>query len=209
MSGNTSNLREGGLARSSHWILGAFVSVLAMSGVVVVPAMKVGSVEELLSAAEGRAQLFESTQQELAQLESSGAIQETRQALVLLADYLPEAPREIEVHSAARLGARSVGMQLDTIGIGEAVATGWPVLDQEIYAHVLSLAGESPLAGLAKFRQTLNELGYPCSIAECSFSRDTSKSKTFKFRMVMHLYHAAERQTSNLAEEFEDHEEMP
>ena len=208
MSSKASNLREGALGRASHWVVGAVVAILGLSGVVVVPAVRVGSAEELLQAAEERAAQFASKRAELTVLEETGARLETEQAVRLLADFLPKEAREIELHSAARLSARSVGMTLDTIGIGESLDTGWPVLDQQIFASVLSLAGETKLAGLVQFTDTLQGLGYPCSVSEFSFTRDNPKSKTFKFRMVVHVYHAAERPAREV-EDVEFDEDLP
>ena len=199
-----SNLRQGVFARASAVIAGTVLSVLSLSGVVIYPAMQLEDAEELLLVSEERAEQCRQQKAALRRLESSGGLEELRQARELVRSHLPGVPTEIELHSAARIAARSASVMLDNIRIGDKRDTDWPWLDRHVYAHGMALSGSASVSALIRFQEILEELGYPCSVSDFNFTRENVRSKAFEFRMTIDMYHIDKAPESSANEEFAD-----
>ena len=203
------NLKHGALKRSSYLIGGAMVSFVALSGVVAVPTLKVDSAREMLAAAEERAEHCAVQRRELEAVRRESQTNGIDAALGKLGSLVPDAPTEIELHSVARLTAKSVSTTLELIGIGAPRDTGWPVLDRHVFARELTISGSGTIPNIIRLTTTLSELGYPCSVSEYSFTRGQGRASQFKFRMALDVYHAGRPTEPDPAESPATDEEMP
>lgn len=207
MSGAIGNLRTGGLGRSAVFILGAVVCTVSLSGVVAPPALRIGQAEELLRAAHSRAEHFESQQQALEELRAEGALEGVARASEILTGTLPHGQSEIELHSITRLAARSAGIELASVGVGETESLDLPVYDEVVMMRTVEISGTATVPSVVEFVERLAELGYPNTVLEVGLSRVKASEKRFDLRMELGLFHLAPRPVARGLEGFETTEE--
>lgn len=197
---HSDNLRHGRLSRSAWILVPAALAIVATSGVVSRPAMRLGEARTTRARAEERlAQRAEELHrsEELARLAGTTDLAATAQAV---RDLVPGPLSSLDTHGLVVLAARRAGLALESIEIGDPTTTTFQDLGDRVLARRVDVKGVGSLESIASTVDALRSAGLPVSVSEATLARSTVTVGAFEVRMTLSFHHRVPADSTASAE---------
>jgi hypothetical protein len=193
------NMRRGVLARGATLIVPALLSILALAGVTIQPALGVSRARALLRAAEARDAEHRAEQERWNAFETARAIHVARAGRERVRALVPRECTSVVAHGVVRAVAARAGLDVETLQIGDDVDLGLEELSDRIVAREATIGGRGSLLQVLLALDELRALGFPTCVLEAWFERSDPLEARYQFRIVIGLMHYAPGSASEAA----------
>ena len=185
-----SSFRRGLLHRGAALIVPAALSVLALAGVAMGPALERGDYELALHAAEQRVAAGAQEPARHEALERAHTQTLATEALTRIHGMIPGDCSPVVAHGLIRAVSKIHGLDVE-VEIGVDADLGLTGAKDGLFARRVTLTGQGRLESLFALLSTLRALGYPTAVFGVAMTRDRPTDASFSFRVDLGLLHHA------------------
>lgn len=187
-SSRVSNVRVSLISRGAALVLPAVISLIALAGVTVRPALDIAAARRRLERARALTTELDSERSTFERHARDRTREVAEDALARLRGLVPEECSRVVAHGVVRLAAEAAQVSLVRLDIGSDIDPGWTSLDERIELRRASLSGSARPAALADLLDELETLGFPARVLDVTLRRSARQTE-FEFQLELGLLH--------------------
>ncbi|MBI5361972.1 MAG: hypothetical protein HZA53_02260 [Planctomycetes bacterium] len=198
MKTRSDNIRTSPGEHALLWIAPAALALFSLSAVVAPGTRGESNDAELLDVRK-RAEDCETKRATLADFQRAGGLEHVRALERAAAASLPESIAPFEVQAHARLLARTLGFELESVDLAEEREPAMPLVAGGVSERPLVVRAQGLPERLPEFVDALRQLGHPLSVNSVELGRSARGEKRFHLRIELGLFQRARKAPVQIA----------
>ncbi|KAA3606731.1 MAG: hypothetical protein DWQ01_17090 [Planctomycetota bacterium] len=203
-----SNLNAKQRLRRGVYLAPVFLSVIALTGVPMIPGGNLRALEAQKVEAQNRLEEMQGIQERLGAIRELSAERRLGEAADRLRSMIPESLSSLEIHGILRFLVEKVGLRLSGITFGDVVDLDLSGGGKKLVLREVELGLEGRLAQLFQWLDILRAQGYPTAVLQVRLTRSSERAVQFGVQLKVGLIHFAELEPEELDPEEEVLEEV-